>query len=178
FNFSQLISDNVEEALSGVKGENSVKIIGTDLKGVEQNANQIVDAMGKVDGVKDLGMFHSLGQPSVKITPDRIACARYGLNTGDVESVVEAAIGGKAVTEVFEGEKRFDLTVRWPEPFRKSLEDIRELTVPTPIGAVVPLGEIADISLEDGPSVIFREDGRRYVPVKFSVRGRDLTSTI
>ena len=178
FNFSQLISDNVEEALSGVKGENSVKVIGTDLKGIEQNADQIVDAMGKVNGVKDLGMFHSLGQPSVKITPDRIACARYGLNTGDVESVVEAAIGGKAVTEVFEGEKRFDLTVRWLEPFRKSLEDIRELTVPTPSGAVVPLGSIASVILEDGPSVIFREDGRRYVPVKFSVRGRDLTSTI
>ncbi|MGH7280553.1 MAG: efflux RND transporter permease subunit, partial [Polyangiaceae bacterium] len=178
FNFSQLISDNVEEALSGVKGENSVKVIGSDLKTNEKNAEDIVDAMGKVDGVKDLGMFHSLGQPSVKITPDRIACARYGLNTGDVENVVEAAIGGKAVTQVFEGEKHFDLTVRWLEPYRKSLEDIRELTVPTPSGAVVPLGQIASVTLEDGPSVIFREDGRRYVPVKFSVRGRDLTSTI
>ncbi|MEO7112472.1 MAG: CusA/CzcA family heavy metal efflux RND transporter, partial [Polyangiaceae bacterium] len=178
FNFSQLISDNVEEALSGVKGENSVKVIGTDLKTNEKNADEILDAMGHVNGVKDLGMFHSLGQPSVKITPDRIACARYGLNTGDVESVVEAAIGGKAVTQVFEGEKHFDLTVRWLEPYRKSLEDIRELTVPTPSGAVVPLGQIASVGLEDGPSVIFREDGRRYVPVKFSVRGRDLTSTI
>jgi cobalt-zinc-cadmium resistance protein CzcA len=178
FNFSQMISDNVEEAVSGVKGENSVKIFGPDLKANEANAGSIVDVMAKVDGVKDLGMFASMGQPSVKIVPDRVACARYGLNTGDVEGVVQAAVGGQAVTQVFEGEKRFDLVVRWLEPYRSSLEAIREITVSTPEGGRVPLGQIATVSLEDGPSVIFREDGQRYAPVKFSVRGRDLASTI
>ncbi len=178
FNFSQMISDNVEEALSGVKGENSVKVIGADLKANEQNAAAIVDVMSTVAGVKDLGVFHSLGQPSVKITPDRFACARYGLNIGDVESVIQAAIGGQVVTQVYEGEKHFDLTIRWLEPYRSSLEAIREITIGAPDGTQIPLGQIAKIDIEDGPSMIYREDGRRYAPVKFSVRGRDLKSTI
>jgi cobalt-zinc-cadmium resistance protein CzcA len=173
-----MISDNVEEAVSGVKGENSVKVFGPDLRSNEANAHSILNVMDDVPGVKDLGMFESMGQPSVKVVPDRLACARYGLNTGDVEGVVQAAIGGQAITQVFEGEKRFDLTVRWLEPFRSSLEAIREITVSTSDGARVPLGEIAQISLEDGPSIIYREDGQRYAPVKFSVRGRDLAGTI
>ena len=178
FNFSQMIGDNVEEAMSGVKGENSVKVVGSDLYENEKNALAIADTMGAVPGVKDLGVFRSLGQPNVKITPDRAACARFGLNTGDVEQVVEAAIGGTALTQVYDGEKHFDLVVRWLKPYRESLEAIREITVPTPLGQVVPLGQIAKIALEEGPSVIFREDGKRYVPVKFSVRGRDLSSTV
>ncbi len=178
FNFSQMIGDNVEEAMSGVKGENSVKVVGRDIYDNEKNANAIADVMGEVKGVKDLGVFRSLGQPSVKITPDRAACSRFGLNTGDVDQVVEAAIGGTALTQVYDGEKHFDLTVRWLKPYRESLEAIREITVPTPTGQVVPLGQIAKINLEEGPSVIFREDGKRYVPVKFSVRGRDLSSTV
>jgi cobalt-zinc-cadmium resistance protein CzcA len=178
FNFSQYISDNVEEALSGVKGENSVKILGPDLNSNEKIADQIMEVMGGVDGVKDLGLFRSLGQPNVKIIPDRAACARYGLNTGDVEQVVQAAVGGQAITQVYEGEKHFDLTVRWLEPYRRSVEAIREITVSTPDGNNIPLGQIAQVSIEDGPSVIYREDGMRYAPVKFSVRGRDLKSTI
>jgi cobalt-zinc-cadmium resistance protein CzcA len=178
FNFSQMISDNVEEALSGVKAENSVKVIGPDLKVNENKADQIEDVLGAVAGVKDLGMFRSLGQPSIKIVPDRERCARYGLNTGDVEAVVQAAIGGQAVTQVFEGEKRFDLTVRWLEPYRNSVPAIRQIMVPSPDGSQIPLGQIAQISQEEGPSIIYREDGRRYTPVKFSVRGRDLASTI
>jgi cobalt-zinc-cadmium resistance protein CzcA len=178
FNFSQMISDNVEEAVSGVKGENSVKVFGPDLLANEKNATAIVDVMNHVTGVKDLGMFESMGQPSVKIIPDRQACARYGLNTGDVDAVIQAAVGGQAVTQVFEGEKRFDLTVRWLEPFRSSVESIREITVSTPNGGPIPLGQIANVTLTDGPSVIYREDGQRYAPVKFSVRGRDLQSTI
>ena len=178
FNFSQMIGDNVEEAMSGVKGENSVKVVGSDIYKNEENALAIADTMGEVKGVKDLGVFRSLGQPSVKITPDRAACARFGLNTGDVDQVIEAAIGGTALTQVYEGEKHFDLTVRWLKPYRESLEAIREITVPTPLGQVVPLGQIAHINLEEGPAVIFREDGKRYVPVKFSVRGRDLSSTV
>jgi cobalt-zinc-cadmium resistance protein CzcA len=178
FNFSQMISDNVEEGLSGVKGENSVKVIGPDLRINADRASQIMDVMTRVPGVKDLGVFRSLGQPSVKIVPDRFICARYGLNTGDVEAVVQAAIGGQAITQVYEGEKQFDLTVRWMERFRHSVEDIKSIVVATPDGAQIPLGQLAKVSTEEGPAVIYREDGRRYTPVKFSVRGRDLAGTI
>jgi cobalt-zinc-cadmium resistance protein CzcA len=134
--------------------------------------------MAKVPGIADLGMFRSLGQPNIKISPRREDCARYGLNTGDVDAVVQAAIGGQAVTQVYEGEKYFDLTVRWKAPYRKSIEDIREITVSTPDGTSIPLGQIADIEMAEGPAMIYREDGVRYSPVKFSVRGRDLAGTI
>ena len=178
FNFSQMISDNVEEAMSGVKGENTVKVFGPDLRVNEAKANEIVDVMSTIKGVADLALFPSLGQPDVRISPDRALCGRYGLNIGDVEAVVQAAIGGQAVTQVYEGEKRFDLTVRWAPPFRKDLKAIRDILVATPDGAQVPLGQIAQIVKEEGPSLIYREDNRRYAPVKFSVRGRDLASTI
>src|SRR5499427_9211137 len=178
FNFSQYISDNVEEALSGVKGENSVKVTGPDLKVNETKALQIVDVMSTVRGVTDLGMLHSLGQPDIKIIPDRTICARYGLNTGDVDAVVQAAIGGQAVTNVFEGEKFFALIVRWQEPYRRTIEEIRQITVSSPDGNSIPLGQLAAITKVEGPVTIYREDGRRYSPVKFSVRGRDLASTI
>jgi cobalt-zinc-cadmium resistance protein CzcA len=178
FNFSQYISDNVEEALSGVKGENSVKVLGPSLVENERIADEIVDVMSKIPGIQDLGHFKSLGQPDMKITPDRAACARYGLNTGDVEAVVQAAVGGQAITQVYEGEKHFDLTVRWLLPYRNSIQAIREITVSTPDGSNVPLGQLASVVPEEGPSVIYREDAMRYSPVKFSVRGRDLKSTI
>ena len=178
FNFSQAIADNVEEAMSGVKGENTVKVIGPDLRVNEEKAGEIIAALHEVPGVEDLGMFRSLGQPDVKIAPDRERCGRYGLNVGDVGAVVQAAIGGQAVTQVYEGEKKFDLVVRWAEPYRKDLRAIRQILVPSPDGAQIPLGQLASITEEDGPSVIYREDNRRYAPVKFSVRGRDLGSTI
>jgi cobalt-zinc-cadmium resistance protein CzcA len=178
FNFSQMISDNVEEALSGVKGENSVKVVGPDLKANGTIAEGIVGVMSGIRGVTDLGMFSSLGQPSVKIVPDRVLCARYGLNTGDVTNVVQAAIGGQVVTQVFEGEKQFDLVVRWKEPYRRDIAAIRRITVATPDGGQIPLAQLASITEQEGPSVIYREDARRYSPVKFSVRGRDLASVI
>ena len=178
FNFSQYLSDNVEEAVSGVKGENSVKVAGPDIIQNEATAEAIVGEMGKVHGVADLGLFHSLGQPSIRIVPDRKKCQRYGLNTGDIETVIQAAIGGQAVTQVYEGEKNFALTVRWKEPYRDSLAAIRQITVSTPEGSNIPLAQLAAITVEDGPAVIYREDGSRYSPVKFSVRGRDLGSTI
>ncbi len=178
FNFSQMISDNVEEAMSGVKGENTVKVVGPDLRINEAKANEIVDVMERIRGVQDLGLFPSLGQPNIRITPDRVQCGRYGLNVGDVEAVVQAAIGGQALTQVYEGEKRFDLTVRWLPQYRQDIKSIRNITVATPDGAQVPIGQIAQIVEEDGPSLIYREDNRRYAPVKFSVRGRDLASTI
>jgi cobalt-zinc-cadmium resistance protein CzcA len=178
FNFSQYISDNVEEAISGVKGENSVKVFSQDIDANEKVADAIVATMSQVRGVADLGHFRVLGQPAIKITPSRDACARYGLNTGDVDAVIQAAIGGQAVTEVYEGEKVFDLTVRWKPQYRMSLEAIREITVPTPDGSQIPLGQIADVQTVEGPAMIYREDGVRYSPVKFSVRGRDLAGTI
>jgi cobalt-zinc-cadmium resistance protein CzcA len=178
FNFSQMIADNVEEALSGVKGENSVKVVGPDLQGNEALGDAVSDVMAGVQGVTDLGLLRSMGQPSIRIVPDRVRAARYGLNTGDIEAVVQAAVGGQAVTQVYEGERHFDLVVRWLEPFRRDLEAIRRITVAAPDGSQIPLGEICEIGAEDGPAVIYREDGRRYTPVKFSVRGRDLGSTI
>ena len=173
-----MISDNVEEAMSGVKGENSIKVFGPDVVANERIADQAMGVLGAVQGVRDLGLVRSSGQPSIKIVPDRQACSRYGLNTGDVETVIQAAIGGKAATQVFEGERRFDLTVRWLAPYRESVEAIKELMIFTPDGTPVPLGQIAQVAIEDSPAVIFREDGTRYTPIKFSVRGRDLESTV
>jgi cobalt-zinc-cadmium resistance protein CzcA len=176
--FSQVISDNVEEALTGVKGENSVKVFGPDIALNESKALAISDVMDRVRGVEDTSVLRSLGQPSVKITVNRLACARYGINTGDVESVVEAAVGGRADTSVFEGEKQFDLVVRWLSQYRSSVDAIRAITVASAEGVQVPLGELAEIKLEEGPSIIYREDGHRYTPLKFAVRGRDLASTV
>jgi cobalt-zinc-cadmium resistance protein CzcA len=178
FNFSQAISDNVEEALSGVKGENSVKVIGPDLTINQARAEDIADVLGAVKGIRDLGVIRSLGQPNIRITADREAGARYGLNSGDVNDIVQAAIGGKAVTQLFEGERRFDVVVRWLESYRSSVRAMSEIQVSTPEGQQIPLGQLASITKEVGPSVIYREDSHRYTPVKFSVRGRDLQSTI
>jgi cobalt-zinc-cadmium resistance protein CzcA len=178
FNFSQVISDNVEEAMSGVKGENTVKVVGPDLHVDEAKAYEIENVLAKVPGVEDLGIFRSLGQPAIRITPYRTQIGRYGLNTGDVAAVVQAAIGGQVITQVFEGEKHFDLILRWAEQYRRDTRSIRNILVSTPDGSQVPLGQLAEVVEEEGPSVIFREDLKRYVPVKFSVRGRDLGSTI
>ena len=178
FNFSQYINDNVEEALSGVKGENSVKIFSPDVRANEHVAQQIVDVMSSVKGVADLGMLPSLGQPNILITPDRLTGARYGLNVGDIEATVRAAVGGQAITAVYEGEKRFDLTVRWLPSFRESISAIRAIMIATPDGTTIPLGQIAKVERVDSAARIFRENGMRDVPVKFSVRGRDLASTI
>jgi cobalt-zinc-cadmium resistance protein CzcA len=178
FNFSQNIQDNVEEALSGVKGENTVKVVGPSLDLDEEKARQIETVLKTVRGVEDLGMIHTLGQPNLTITPDRAACARYGLSIGEVESAIQAAIGGQAVTQVFEGEKRFDLVVRWQEPYRDSVPRIQEILVGAADGGQVPIGQIAAIREEEGPAAVYREDNHRYVPVKFSVRGRDLKSTL
>jgi heavy metal efflux system protein len=178
FNFSQYISDNVEEAVAGVKGENSVKVFGPSLDDNEGFADQIVDVLKGVRGITDLGVIKSLGQPNIKITPDRAKLSRYGLNTGDVNNVVQSAIGSNAVVQVYEGEKMFDLTVRWLPKYRSSPEAIGEITVYTPDGMYIPLGQIAKIEAVVGPTSVYREDGQRYAPVKFSVRGRDLAGAI
>lgn len=178
FNFSQVIQDNVQEAMSGVKGENSVKLFGSDLKVLEQKAVEIEAVMKQVPGVKDLGIFRLVGQPNLLIRVDRDACARYGLLVGDVNAVVQAAIGGQAVTQVFEGERRFDLVVRFLSEYRRDEETIGNIQVSTPSGARIPLKQLANISTQTGAFVIYRENNERYIPIKFSVRGRDLESTV
>ena len=178
FGYSQNIEDNINEALSGVKGSNSVKVFGPDLEVDERIANQVVEVMGGVPGIVDLAVYRSLGQPNLVITPDRAQCARYGLNVGDVAAVVQAAIGGQAVTQVLEGDRRFDLVVRWKEQFRSSLAAIRDIRVPLPGGGQIPLGQVAQINTAEGASFIYREGLERYVPVRFAVRGRDLQGAV
>jgi heavy metal efflux system protein len=184
FNFSQYIQDNIQEAVSGVKGANSIKLFGTDLKTLEAKGAEIKDQLGKVRGIEDLGLFTVLGQPNLVIDVDRATGGRYGLAPGDVNSVVQTAIGGQAVTQVFEGERQFPLVVRLAPQYRDTLEAIRNIQVanpnPSPTGeiAYVPLNELATISLQSGASYIYREGNARYIPLKFSVRGRDLGSTV
>jgi len=182
FNFSQYIQDNVEEALSGVKGANSVKVIGQNLEILEGLATQVMAEMAKIRGVADLGIFHLLGQPNLNIKVDREKAARYGLNTGDVNSVVQAALGGATATTVLEGDRQFSLAVRLDAKYRSSIDTIKAVKVAytTPAGnnGYIPLSELADITLDTGASFIYRERSQRYIPIKFSVRGRDLGSTV
>ena len=178
FNFSQVIQDNVEEAMSGVKGENSIKLFGADLKTMETVAGQIEKGMQQIRGVKDLGVFRLLGQPNLLIKVDRQASARYGLNVNDVNAVVQAAVGGQAVTHVFEGERLFDLVVRFLPEYRQDVEAISNILVSTPDGARIPLKQVATITRQTGAFIIYRENNERYIPIKFSVRDRDLESTV
>jgi len=182
FNFSQYIQDNVEEALSGVKGANSVKIIGHDLPTIEHLATEVLRQMQQVKGVTDLGVFHVLGQPNLNIKVNREKAARYGLNTGDVNTVVQAALGGAVATTLLEGDRQFNVTVRLPAEYRSSLEAARSIkvgyTTPTGANAYIPLSDLADITLDTGASYIYHESGERYIPVKFSVRDRDLAGAV
>jgi cobalt-zinc-cadmium resistance protein CzcA len=182
FNFSQYIQDNIEEQLSGVKGANSVKIIGRDLATLERIAMQVLPIMEQVRGVADLGIFRVLGQPNLNITVDREKAARYGLNSGDVNSVVQAAVGGTQATTVFEGERQFALIARVAPEYRDSLDRIRTIKVGLQTGggvnAYIPLSGIATITLDTGASYIYHERNQRFVPIKFSVRGRDLAGTV
>ena len=178
FNFSQAIQDNVEEAMSGVKGENSIKLIGHDLGELETTALRIENIMKPIRGVTDLGVFRLLGQPNLLIQVDRTACARYGVLVSDVNAVVQAAIGGQAVTQVLEAERRFDLVVRFLPQYRQDVEAIGNIQVTTPDGARIPLKQLAAILDQTGAFVIYRQNNERYIPIKFSVRGRDLASTV
>jgi cobalt-zinc-cadmium resistance protein CzcA len=178
FNFSQVIQDNVEEAMSGVKAENSIKLFGPDLKIMEAKASEIEHVMQGVRGVKDLGIFHLVGQPNLLIQVDREASARYGLQVSDVNVVVQAAIGGQAVTQVYEGEKLFDLVVRFLPEYRQDTESISNILVSTPAGARIPLKQLATVTTQTGAFTIYRENNERYIPIKFSVRGRDLEGTV
>ncbi|MDB5647184.1 CusA/CzcA family heavy metal efflux RND transporter [Methylobacterium sp.] len=184
FNFSQYIEDNVQEAASGVKGENSVKIYGNDLNELTRTAEAIKATLSKVPGIADLAVFASLGQPTVRIDIDRRKAARYGLAPGDVNTTVQAAIGGQTAGDLYEygSDRHFPMRVRLAPQYRRSLETIRNITVgaANPAGGViqVPLSEIATVELVSGAAFIYRENQERYIPVKFSVRGRDLGGAV
>ena len=182
FNFSQYIQDNVEEGLSGVKGANSVKIIGRDLAKLEQLSDQVMKEMAKVPGVTDLGVFPVLGQPNLNVKVDRAKAARYGLNAGDINTVVQAALGGTTATTLLEADRQFNVTVRLASQYRDNIDSVRNIRVgyqtPAGVNAYVPLSELAEISFDTGASYIYHERNERFIPIKFSVRGRDLGSTV
>jgi cobalt-zinc-cadmium resistance protein CzcA len=185
FNFSQYIQDNVEEAASGVKGENSVKIFGNDLETLEKTANSIAAVLAKVPGITDLAVLRSLGQPTIRIDVDRVRAARFGLAPGDVNAVVQTAIGGQSAGDLYEGssDRHFPMMVRLAAPFRQNLDAIRRIPIAAPAstgsGVIqIPLEDVAEVRLVSGAAFIYREQQQRYVPIKFSVRGRDLGSAV
>jgi cobalt-zinc-cadmium resistance protein CzcA len=182
FNFSQYIEDNIEEGISGVKGVNSVKIVGPNLQTITNLADQVRDQMSQVRGITDLGIFPVLGQPNLNIKVDRAKAARYGLNSGDVNAVVQASMGGAIATSVLEGDRQFDLVVRYTPEYRDSIEKIRNIKVgyqtPSGANAYIPLSELANITLDTGAAWVYHESVQRFIPVKFSVRGRDLGGTV
>lgn len=177
-NFSQPISDNVEEAVSGVKGSIVVKMFGDDFSFIEKEEEKIEKILKTVEGIEDLGILRNLGQPELQINLDQKKMALYGVSTADANAIIEMAIGGKAATQIFEGEKKFDLIIRYPEDFRNDEISIGNLMVPTISGAKVPLSEISSIRKITGPSMIYRDKHQRYGAIKFSIRGRDMGSVI
>ena len=178
WNFSQPISDNVEEAVSGVKGELAVKVYGDDLKTLEAIGDQVVDIMGKVRGVADLGLFRVIGQPNLNYSVNREAAARFGINVADVQDAIQTAVGGNAVSQVLRGEARYDLVVRYLPQHRNTQEAIDNIRLLSPSGERVSLAQLTTVKTEDGAEEIYREGGQRYVAIKYSVRGRDLGSTV
>jgi heavy metal efflux system protein len=176
--FSQPISDNVEEALTGVKGQLAVKIVGDDLNALDDLAGQIARSIKQVPGVVDLGIFRELGQSNLHIEIQRERAERYGLSVADVERTIETGIGGRVETQIVEGERRHDLVLRYASVDRDSVDAVRRLLIPLADGHTVPLGQVADISIVGGVSKVFREENRRYIAVKFGVRDRDLGSTV
>ena len=184
FGFSQPISDNVQEAVSGVKGELAIKVFGDNLEILEQNADKIFKIMKEVEGVKDLGVFRSIGQPELRINLDYEKLARYGVDINDANDVIEMAVAGKSVTSKYESERKFDIRVRTAPEFRNSFDDIGRLLIPcvkgtsSSDGSRIPLREVANFEIATGTSFVYREFNQRFIPIKFSVRDRDLGSTI
>lgn len=177
-NFSQPIMDNVEEAVSGVKGSLAVKVYGTEPRVLEANATKIYNVLKDIDGIEDLGIIQLIGQPEYHIDLNQQKMAIYGVNTLDCQSVIEMAIGGKAITKLYEGERKFDVRIRYMPQYRTSIEQLEHLIIPTQVGTKIFLKEIATISTVTGPAFLYRENNERFVAIKFSVRGRDLGSTI
>jgi cobalt-zinc-cadmium resistance protein CzcA len=178
FNYTQPAEDAVDEAETGLKSALAVKIFGSDLNVLEQKAGQVRDILSKTPGIGEITVVRELGQPSLTIVPDRAKMARYGLNVSDINTLVETAMGGKAATQVIQGERQFDLVLRMQEPFRSDENAIRNLLIATPDGQFLPLGQFADIRVENGASFIYRESNSRYIGIQFSVKGRDLASAV
>jgi len=176
--FSQPIEDNMEEAVSGVKGELATKVYGDDLTLLEQKADEIVGVMRQINGVEDLGVFRVLGQPNLNVTVDREAAARYQINVADVQDAIQTAVGGNALTQVLQGEARYDLTLRYLPQYRDTQDAIQNIRLLSPSGERVSLAQLCKIQVTDGGSEIYREGNRRYIAIKYSVRGRDLGSTV
>jgi cobalt-zinc-cadmium resistance protein CzcA len=178
WNYSQPIADNMEEAVSGVKGQLAIKIYGDDLHKLEDTGQQILNVMRTIPGVSDLGLFRVIGQPNLEFTVNREKAARYGLNVADVQDAIETAVGGKAVSQVLEGEQRYDLTVRYEPEYRDTKEAIESIRLLAPSGERVSLAQLCDVRVTDGASEIYREGNSRYVALKYGVAGRDLGSTV
>ncbi|MGB2676776.1 MAG: CusA/CzcA family heavy metal efflux RND transporter [Candidatus Acidiferrum sp.] len=176
--FSQPIEDNMEEAVSGVKGELATKVYGDDLKVLEEKANQIVSIMRGVKGIEDLGAFQVLGQPNLNITVDRQQAARYQVNVADVQDAIQTAVGGNALTQVLQGEARYDLVLRYLPRYRDTKEAIENIRLVSPSGERVSLAQLCKIEERDGASEIYREGNQRFIAIKYSVRGRDLGGTV
>jgi cobalt-zinc-cadmium resistance protein CzcA len=178
WNFSQPIADNMEEAVSGVKGELAIKIYGDNLQKLEDTGDQIVNVMRNIKGVEDLGLFRIIGQPNLNFIVDRDAAARYGLNVSDVQDAIQTAVGGNAVSQILQGERRYDLVPRYTAPYRDTKEAIENVRLLAPTGERVSLAQLSKVEVKDGASEIYREANSRYVAIKYSVRGRDLGSTV
>jgi cobalt-zinc-cadmium resistance protein CzcA len=176
--FSQPIEDNMEEAVSGVKGELATKVYGDDLKVLEEKADQILSTLRQVKGIEDLGVFHVLGQPNINFEVDREQASRYQINVSDVQDAIQTAAGGSALTQVLQGEARYDLVLRYLPQYRTTQEAIRSIRLQSPSGERVSLRQLCKIKEQDGGSEIYREGNQRYLAIKYSVRGRDLGSTV
>lgn len=178
WNFSQPISDNMEEAVSGVKGELAVKLFGDDLRTLESKAEEIQTQMASVRGIADLGIFRIIGQPNLNYSVDRAAAARWGINVTDIQDAVQTAVGANVLTQVQQGEARYDVTLRYQKPYRDTREAIDDIRLLAPSGERVSLAQLTKVSTDDGAEEIYREAGQRYIAIKYSVRGRDLGSTV
>ena len=178
WNFSQPIADNMEEAVSGVKGELAIKVYGNDLKLLEEKGDQIIGVMRRIPGIQDLGLFRVIGQPNLNLVVDRQKAARYQINVADVQDAVQTAVGGGAVSQVLQGEERYDLVIRYLAEYRDTTEAIEKIRLLSPSGERVSLAQLCTVQTMDGASQIYREGNSRYVAIKYSVRGRDLGSTV
>ncbi len=178
WNFSQPIADNMEEAVSGVKGQLATKVYGDDLRALEETADKVVKVMRTVPGIEDLGVFRVLGQPNLNFTVDRQQAARYQINVADVQDAIQTAVGGNALTQVLQGEQRYDLVMRYLPNYRNTKEAIQDIRLLAPSGERVALAQLCKVTVRDGGSEIYRESNQRYVAIKYSVRGRDLGSTV
>jgi heavy metal efflux system protein len=178
WNFSQPISDNMEEAVSGVKGELAIKVFGDDLKTLEEKGDQIVNVMRQVKGIQDLGLFRVIGQPNLNFVVNRDKAARYQINVADVQDAIQTAVGGNALTQVLQGEQRYDLVMRYLPKYRTTMDAITGIRLLSPTGERVSLAQLCDVQTIDGASEIYRESNQRYVAIKYSVRGRDLGGAV